>query len=238
MKKLVLIRHGESVWNNEGLFAGWTDVDLSEAGINEAKRAGRCLFNAGFEFDIAFTSYLKRAIRTLWMVLDEMDLMWIPVEKDWRLNERHYGDLQGKNKDRMREILGVEAVEELRRGYSAVPPLLEPGDKRDPAREAKYAGIINQLPMGESLENTRKRFEDYWKENIIPKIKNKKRVLIVAHGNTLRSLMMILENIPEQDIPKVEIPTGNPLIYRLNDDLTPISKCYCLPTKKPAADHK
>ena len=227
MKKLVLIRHGESIWNKENRFTGWTDVDLSEKGIAEAHEAGRVLKAGGYDFDVAYTSVLKRAIRTLWIVLDEMDLMWIPVHRNWRLNERHYGALQGLNKSETAEKFGEAQVKIWRRAYATPPPALEPSDPRWPGHERRYAGLSPQeLPLTECLKDTVARFLPLWHETIAPAVKSGQRVLIVAHGNSLRALVKYLDNISDDDIVELNIPTGMPLVYELDDDLKPLKSYY------------
>jgi 2,3-bisphosphoglycerate-dependent phosphoglycerate mutase len=227
MHKLVLVRHGESTWNKENLFTGWTDVDLSEKGVEEATEGGRVLKEQGYTFDIAFTSVLKRAIRTLWIVMDEMDLMWIPVIRDWRLNERHYGALQGLNKAQMAEKFGEKQVKIWRRSYDIRPPALEETDPRNPAKDPRYKELKKeQIPLTECLKDTVERFLPCWHEVIAPTVRSGKRVLIAAHGNSLRALVKYLDNIPDDVIPEVNIPTGMPLIYELKEDLTPIRNYY------------
>lgn len=228
MKKLVLLRHGESLWNKENKFTGWTDVDLTEKGTEEAKKAGRTLKKEAYTFDIAFTSVLKRGIRTLWIVLDEMDLMWIPVYKSWRLNERHYGALQGLNKAELAKELGEEKVLILRRSYDVPPPPLKTSDPRYPGNDLRYADLSSdEIPLTECLKDTVQRFLPYWHETIVPAIKENKKVLISAHGNSLRALVQYLDNMSEDEIIKLNIPTGIPLIYELNDDdLKPIKHYY------------
>jgi 2,3-bisphosphoglycerate-dependent phosphoglycerate mutase len=228
MKRLVVLRHGESVWNAENRFTGWTDVGLSEKGSLEAVKAGRLLAQKGFVFDAAFTSVLKRAIKTLWIVLEEMDLMWIPVRHNWRLNERHYGALQGLNKAETAEKHGAEQVRLWRRSYDTAPPALDPGDARWPGRDPRYAGLApDEVPRTESLKDTIARFLPYWHETIAPAVAAGERVLIAAHGNSLRGLVKHLDNIPDAEIPGVEIPTGVPLVYELDDkDLRPLRKYY------------
>jgi 2,3-bisphosphoglycerate-dependent phosphoglycerate mutase len=227
MHKLVLLRHGESTWNKENLFTGWTDVDLSEKGVEEAKEGGRVLKAEGYSFDIAFTSVLKRAIRTLWFVMDEMDLMWIPVIRDWRLNERHYGALQGLNKAQMTEKFGEQQVKIWRRSYDTRPPALEETDPRNPATDPRYKTLAKeQVPLTECLKDTVARFLPCWHEMIAPAVRSGKRVLIAAHGNSLRALVKYLDNIPDDVIPGLNIPTGMPLIYELEDDLKPIRNYY------------
>ncbi len=227
MYKVVLLRHGESVWNKENLFTGWTDVDLSEKGIEEAKSAGQVLKREGYTFDLAYTSVLKRAIRTLWITLDEMDLMWIPVTRDWRLNERHYGALQGLNKAETASKYGEAQVKIWRRSYDTRPPALEDSDPRNPALDRRYASLTKaQVPLTECLKDTVARFLPAWHEAIAPLIRSGKRVIVVAHGNSLRALVKYLDAIPDQDIVELNIPTGMPLVYELKDDLTPIRSYY------------
>ncbi len=227
MYKVVLLRHGESTWNKENLFTGWTDVDLSEKGIDEAREAGKILKKEGYTFDIAYTSVLKRAIRTLWLTLDEMDLMWIPVYRDWRLNERHYGALQGLNKAETAAKYGEDQVKIWRRSYDIRPPALDPGDPRNPAKDRRYASLTkDQVPLTECLKDTVARFLPAWLDVIGPMIRTGKRVLVTAHGNSLRALVKYLDNIPDQEIVGLNIPTGMPLVYELNDDLTPIKSYY------------
>lgn len=227
MHKIVLIRHGESIWNKENLFTGWTDVDLSEKGVEEAREGGLALKEQGYAFDIAFTSVLKRAIRTLWTVLDVMDLMWIPVIRDWRLNERHYGALQGLNKADMTEKFGEKQVKIWRRSFDVRPPALEETDPRNPAKDPRYKELKKgQIPLAECLKDTVERFLPSWHEVIAPTVQSGKRVLIAAHGNSLRALVKYLDSIPDDVIPGVNIPTGMPLVYELKDDLTPIRNYY------------
>jgi len=227
MITLVLLRHGESTWNKENRFTGWTDVDLSDRGREEAKAAGRLLKEGGYTFDLAYTSVLKRAIRTLWTALDELDLLWIPVTKDWRLNERHYGALQGLNKAETAAKHGDAQIKIWRRSYDIPPPPLDPGDERDPARDPKYRGLDRkQLPLTESLKETVERFIPYWEQTIAPQIKAGNRVIIAAHGNSLRALVKYLDDVSESEIVELNIPTGIPLVYELNDDLTPIRHYY------------
>ena len=223
MKKLVLVRHGESTWNKENRFTGWTDVDLSEKGREEAKKAGEILRAEGFDFDLAYTSVLKRAIRTLWFVLDEMDLMWIPVIRDWRLNERHYGALQGLNKAETAAKHGEDQVKIWRRSYDIQPPALEESDERFPGHDRRYDTLSDeQLPRTECLKDTVARFMPLWEEEISEDIRSGTKVLIVAHGNSLRALVKYLDNIPDDEIVGLNIPTGIPLVYELDDDLKPI----------------
>lgn len=227
MTKLVLLRHGESIWNKENLFTGWYDVDLSEQGKAEAKRAGELLKAEGFTFDIAFTSVLKRAIRTLWMAMDEMDLLWVPVERSWRLNERHYGALQGLNKAQTAEKYGEEQVLIWRRSYDVPPPPLEETDPRYPGFDPRYADLSKaDLPKAECLKDTVERFLPYWHETIAPTIQKGKKVIIAAHGNSLRALVKYLDNISDEDIIGLNIPTGVPLVYELDENLKPIKNYY------------
>jgi 2,3-bisphosphoglycerate-dependent phosphoglycerate mutase len=225
--RLVLLRHGESTWNQENRFTGWTDVDLTEKGRAEAREAGRLMAAERYGFDIAYTSVLKRALRTLWMALDEMDLLWVPVEKDWRLNERHYGALQGLNKAETAAKHGEAQVKIWRRSYDIPPPPLDPDDERHPARDPRYAKVPKEdLPLTESLKDTVARFLPYWHETIAPVIESGTRVLIAAHGNSLRALVKYLDNVSERDILELNIPTGIPLVYELDDDLKPLRKYY------------
>ena len=227
MYKVVLLRHGESVWNKENRFTGWTDVDLSEKGIEEANKAGATLKKEGFIFDIAFTSVLKRAIRTLWITLDGMDLMWIPVQNSWRLNERHYGALQGLNKSEMAAKYGEEQVLIWRRSYDIRPLALEKDDPRSPAKDPRYANLKpNEIPLAECLKDTVDRFLPYWHETIAPTIKTGKKVIIAAHGNSLRALVKYLDNVSDDAIVKLNIPTALPLVYELDKDLKPIKNYY------------
>jgi 2,3-bisphosphoglycerate-dependent phosphoglycerate mutase len=227
MHKLVLLRHGESAWNKENLFTGWTDVDLSEKGREEAKESGWLLKEQGYTFDLAYTSVLKRAIRTLWIALDEMDLMWIPVIRDWRLNERHYGALQGLNKAQTAAKYGEQQVKVWRRSYDIRPPALEPGDPRFPGNDPRYQGLPGeQLPLTECLKDTVERFLPCWQQLIAPTVQSRKRVLIAAHGNSLRALVKYLDNIPEAEIVELNIPTGMPLVYELDDELRPLRNYY------------
>lgn len=227
MTKLVLLRHGESTWNQENRFTGWTDVDLSERGIAEAKEAGRLLLQDGYVFDVAFTSVLKRAIRTLWITLDALDLMWIPVTNSWRLNERHYGALQGLNKAETAAKHGEAQTKIWRRSYDIPPPALTPDDPRHPSRDPRYAKLSPaELPLTESLKDTVARFLPYWHDTIAPAIASKQRVLIAAHGNSLRALVKYLDNIDEQTIVELNIPTGIPLVYELDDQLKPLRHYY------------
>ena len=227
MAALVLVRHGESVWNKENRFTGWTDVDLSPRGIEEAREAGVLLRQEGFTFDIAYTSVLKRAIRTLWIVLDGMDLMWIPVHNSWRLNERHYGALQGLNKSEMAEKYGEEQILLWRRSYDIRPPALDRTDDRFPGNDPRYTSVpVDQVPLTECLKDTVARFLPYWHETIAPTIASGKRVIVVAHGNSLRALVKYLDNISEEKIVHLNIPTGIPLVYDLDNNLRPIGSRY------------
>lgn len=227
MYKVVLLRHGESEWNKENRFTGWTDVDLSEKGIGEAKKAGQTLKKEGFVFDIAFTSVLKRAIRTLWLTLDEMDLMWIPVQNSWRLNERHYGALQGLNKSETAQKYGEEQVLIWRRSYDIRPPELEKTDSRYPGSDPRYKELsAKDLPTTECLKDTVARFLPYWHETIAPVVKSREKVIIAAHGNSLRALVKYLDNVSDEAIIKLNIPTGIPLVYELDDNLKPIKNYY------------
>ena len=221
--KLVLCRHGQSDWNLKNLFTGWTDVDLTEKGVQEAIDAARALRDLDYEFDIAFTSVLKRAIRTLWIMLDELDRMWIPVVRDWRLNERHYGALQGLNKAETSAKYGDEQVHIWRRSYAEPPPPLEDGDDRHPSHDKRYDGIAD-LPATESLATTLDRVMPCWNEIIVPELKAGKNVLIAAHGNSLRALVKMLDAVPEDEITQFNIPTGIPLVYELDADLQPLSR--------------
>lgn len=227
MINLVLLRHGESIWNKENRFTGWIDVDISEKGIVEAKKAGQQLKEQEYIFDVAFTSVLKRSIRTLWIVLDEMDLMWVPVYLSWRLNEKHYGALQGLNKAEIAAKFGEEQVMMWRRSYDVRPPGLEKIDERYPGNDPRYKDLDEQdIPVTECLKDTVNRFMPYWHEIIEPTIKAGKRVLISAHGNSLRALVKYLDNISDDDIVKLNIPTGIPLVYELDDSLKPIKSYY------------
>lgn len=227
MYKVVLLRHGESVWNKENRFTGWTDVDLSEKGIAEAHEAGTVLKREGFTFDMAFTSVLKRAIRTLWITLDDMDLMWIPVHRNWRLNERHYGALQGLNKAETAKKYGDDQVLIWRRSYDTPPPELEKSDDRWPGHDRRYAALSDaDLPLTECLKDTVNRFLPYWHEEIVPVIKSGKRVIIAAHGNSLRALVKYLDDVSDEAIVKLNIPTGMPLVYELDEKLKPVKSYY------------
>ena len=227
MTKLVLLRHGESLWNRDNLFTGWTDVDLSERGIQEAHAAAETMLAAGLHFDISFTSYLKRAIRTLWIILDRMDLMWIPVLRSWRLNERHYGLLQGLNKEETARAEGHERVHAWRRSYEGSPDPISPTDPRHPLHDPRYADIPPaELPSAESLKAALQRVLPYWHREIVPHIRSGRRAIIVAHGNSLRALVKYLDSIPDNQIPKVVIPTGIPLVYEFGSDLQVLSHYY------------
>jgi 2,3-bisphosphoglycerate-dependent phosphoglycerate mutase len=227
MIKLILVRHGESTWNKENRFTGWTDVDLSEKGKEEALNAGRILKEQGFVFDTAYTSVLKRAIRTLWIIMDEMDLMWIPVYRSWRLNERHYGALQGLNKAETAAKYGEEQVFIWRRSFDIQPPALTDNDERSPGFDPRYKELDPQdIPLTESLKDTIARFMPYWHETLAPAIKSGKRLIIAAHGNSLRALVKYLDNISDSDINNLNIPTGIPLVYELDDNLNPLNHYY------------
>jgi len=227
MYKVVLLRHGESTWNKENRFTGWTDVDLSEKGLQEAKKAGQVLKQEGYTFNLAYTSVLKRAIRTLWITLDEMDLMWIPVIRNWRLNERHYGALQGLNKAETAQKFGEDQIKIWRRSYDIQPPALEKTDERYPGKDPRYSDLKkNELPLTECLKDTVARFVPYWEGTIAPSIKKGKKVLITAHGNSLRALVKYLNNIPENEIVELNIPTGIPLVYELDKNLKSIKSYY------------
>ena len=227
MYKIVLIRHGESAWNKENRFTGWQDVPLSEKGLAEAKAAGELLKKEGYVFDKAYTSVLRRAIKTLWCVLEETDLMWIPVEKSWRLNERHYGALQGLNKAETAAEDGDEQVKIWRRSYATRPPLLTKDDERWPGHESRYASLSPaELPLGECLEDTVARVVPYWREVIAPEVRAGRRLIIAAHGNSLRALVKYLDDVSEKDILELNIPTGVPLVYELDEELKPIRHYY------------
>jgi len=227
MPTLVLLRHGESTWNKENRFTGWTDVDLSERGRQEAAEAGRLLKAGNYIFDMAFTSVLKRAIRTLWVTLDALDLMWIPVTKSWRLNERHYGALQGLNKAETAAKHGDAQVKIWRRSYDIPPPPLTTDDERYSGRDPRYAGLPpGEIPLTESLKDTVARFLPYWHETIAPAVKSGRRVIIAAHGNSLRALVKYLDDVPDDEIVELNIPTGIPLVYELDDSLRPIRHYY------------
>ena len=227
MKILVLLRHGESTWNKENRFTGWTDVGLSEKGVEEAREAGRILGREGYTFDLAYTSVLKRAIKTLWLALEEMELMWIPVRNTWRLNERHYGALQGLNKLETVERHGEEQVKIWRRSYDVRPPALSPDDARAPRHDPRYAALKPEdLPLTECLKDTVGRVLPFWETTIAPAVRSGERVLVASHGNSLRALVKYLDKIPDEQIAGLNIPTGIPLVYELNDDLTPIRHSY------------
>jgi len=227
MRRLVLLRHGESVWNKENRFTGWVDVGLSEKGREEAVEAGRVMGREGYVFDIAYTSVLKRAIKTLWIALEEMDQMWIPIRHSWRLNERHYGALQGLNKTETVDRHGMEQVKIWRRSYDVPPPALTPEDPYYPGKDPRYANLNKEkIPLTECLKDVVARFLPYWHDTIAPAVREGKRVLIAAHGNSLRALVKYLDNIPDETIVGLNIPTGIPLVYELNDDLTPIKNYY------------
>ncbi len=227
MTKLVLLRHGESDWNKQNRFTGWKDVGLSEKGVIEAQKAGELLRKNGFVFDVAFTSVLKRAIKTLWLTLEDMDQMWIPVHRSWRLNERHYGALQGLNKAETAAKYGDEQVLVWRRSYDTPPPALEESDERYPGNEARYQGLLEaDLPVAECLKDTVERFLPYWHDVIAPVVHSGKRVIIAAHGNSLRALVKYLDEVSEEEIVGLNIPTGMPLVYELDAELKPIQHYY------------
>ncbi len=227
MIKLVLLRHGQSTWNLENRFTGWTDVDLSKQGVKEAHEGGRLLREGGYVFDMAYTSVLKRAIRTLWIAMDELDQMYIPVENAWELNERHYGALQGLNKAEMANKYGKEQVHQWRRSYDIPPPPLDQNDERHPRFDPRYARVDPAiLPACESLALTLERVLPYWEANIVPRLKRGEKLLIAAHGNSLRALVKHLDNISNEDIVELNIPTGIPLVYDLDDQLKPITSYY------------
>ena len=224
--KLVLLRHGQSVWNKENRFTGWADVDLSERGVAEAQVAGRAMAADGLDFDLCYASVLKRAIKTLWLSLETMDRMWLPIQHDWRLNERHYGGLQGLNKAETAKKYGDDQVFVWRRSYDTPPPPLEANDPRSQANDPRYRAIAGKVPLSESLKDTIARTLPFWHETIAPSIKSGKRVLIAAHGNSLRGLVKYLDNLSDEEITKVEIPTGRPLVYELDGNLKPIRHYY------------
>jgi 2,3-bisphosphoglycerate-dependent phosphoglycerate mutase len=233
MKKLVLLRHGESIWNQDNRFTGWVDVGLNDRGTEEARAAGRCLTERGYSFDVGYTSVLKRAIKTLWIVLEEMDLVWIPVYRNWRLNERHYGALQGLNKAETAQRFGMEQVMLWRRSYNVAPPPLSKEHEYYPGRDPRYASLKpGEIPLTESLRDAITRFLPYWSDVIVPVIRKGQRVLIVAHGNTLRGLVKLLDHISDEKIVETNIPTGIPLVYELNDDLTPLRRYYLATPEK------
>jgi 2,3-bisphosphoglycerate-dependent phosphoglycerate mutase len=236
MYKIVLIRHGESTWNQENRFTGWTDVDLADTGVAEAKAAGALLAKEGYAFDVAYTSMLKRAIRTLNLMLENMDCLWLPVVKDWRLNERHYGNLQGLNKAETAAKFGDEQVLVWRRAYAIAPPPLEPSDERHAKHDRRYAGLApDQLPATECLKDTVERVVPYWLETIAPQVKAGKRVVVAAHGNSLRALIKYLDNIGDDAIVGMNIPTATPLVYELDAQLKPIKNYYLGDQEKIAA---
>jgi 2,3-bisphosphoglycerate-dependent phosphoglycerate mutase len=227
MHRLVLVRHGESTWNKDNRFTGWTDVDLSEKGMAEAREGGEVLKREGYDFDIVYTSVLRRAIKTANIALDVMDLLWLPVERTWRLNERHYGALQGLNKAETAAKFGDDQVKIWRRSYDTPPPALTPDDERYPGHEARYASIAKEeLPLTECLKDTVARFLPYWHETVAPTIKSGKRVVIFAHGNSLRALVKYLDNVSDADILELNIPTGMPLVYELDAELKPLKSYY------------
>jgi 2,3-bisphosphoglycerate-dependent phosphoglycerate mutase len=227
MTRLVLVRHGESIWNKENRFTGWVDVGLSAKGVEEAKEAARLLLGERYAFDVAFTSVLKRAIKTLWILLEEMDRMWLPVHRSWRLNERHYGALQGLNKKETADRHGAEQVALWRRSFDVRPPALAAGSEMDPAKDPRYADLKREeAPLAESLKDTIARFLPYWRESIAPLVKEGKQVLVVAHGNSLRGLVKHLDNLSDEEIVRLNIPTGIPLVYELKEDLAPVRHFY------------
>jgi 2,3-bisphosphoglycerate-dependent phosphoglycerate mutase len=236
MHKIVLLRHGESVWNQENRFTGWTDVDLSERGVAEARAAGQLLREQGFRFDLAHTSVLKRAIRTLWIALDELDQMWIPVTPDWRLNERHYGALQGLNKAETAAKFGEQQVHVWRRSYDIPPPPLEANDARFPGADPRYRNLSRaQLPLTESLKETVARVVPYWESTIVPQVRAGKSIVIAAHGNSLRALVKYLDQVSDESIVALNIPTGTPLVYELTPELKPVRNYYLGDQEKIAA---
>jgi 2,3-bisphosphoglycerate-dependent phosphoglycerate mutase len=227
MQKLILVRHGESVWNRENRFTGWTDIDLSHKGQEEARKAGQSLKAAGANFDVAWVSLLKRAIRTLWIILEEMDLMWLPVQKSWRLNERHYGALQGLNKAELATKLGEQQVQIWRRSYATAPPPLEKNDPRYPGHDRRYAELKpEELPITESLKDTVARFLPCWHDNLGPAVRSDQRILVVAHGNSIRAIVKYLDVVADEEIVRVNIPTEIPLVYELDADLRPLKHYY------------
>ncbi|HET9043015.1 MAG TPA: 2,3-diphosphoglycerate-dependent phosphoglycerate mutase [Burkholderiales bacterium] len=227
MHKLVLLRHGESLWNRENRFTGWTDVDLTDHGREEARRAGRLLKESGYAFDVAYTSVLKRAVKTLWLALEEMDLMWIPIHNSWRLNERHYGALQGLNKAETAQKFGEEQVLVWRRSYDTPPPALAADDPRHPGGDPRYATLSGaELPRTECLKDTVARFLPYWHETIAPSVRSGRRVVIAAHGNSIRALVKYLDDVSDADIVGLNIPTAIPLVYELDDTLKPLRHYY------------
>jgi 2,3-bisphosphoglycerate-dependent phosphoglycerate mutase len=226
MPEMILLRHGQSLWNKEGRFTGWADIDLSDEGKGEARHAGRLIKTCGYSFDIAYTSFLKRAIRTLWIVQEEMDLMWIPVFPSWRLNERNYGALQGCSKKEIEKRYGAQAVHRWRRGYVETPPAIDEGDELYPAKDPRYEMLKGNIPRAESLKDTLNRLLPLWREKIAPDLLAGKRVFISAHGNTIRALVKHIDGISDRDIEDVEIPTGMPLVYLLDDELRPEAHFY------------
>jgi len=227
MYRLVLLRHGESEWNKENRFTGWTDVGLSEKGVAEAHEAAQLLMQGGYTFDVAYTSVLKRAIKTLWIVLEDMDLMWIPVHRSWRLNERHYGALQGLNKAETAAKHGADQVKIWRRSYDTPPPPLSPDDPRNPAKDPRYAQLPpHDIPLTEALKNTVERVLPYWHETLAPAVRSGQRLLIASHGNSLRALVKYLDNVSDADIVELNIPTGVPLVYELDEELKPLRHFY------------
>jgi 2,3-bisphosphoglycerate-dependent phosphoglycerate mutase len=227
MHKLVLIRHGESTWNQENRFTGWTDVDLNTKGLSEAKAAGELLKHEGYTFDRAYVSVLKRALRTLWMILDELDELWIPVERSWKLNERHYGSLQGLNKGETAAKFGDDQVKVWRRSYDVPPPALEKSDERWPGHDPRYKDVPKaELPVTECLKDTVERVVPYWINEVAPAVKRGEKVLVTAHGNTLRAMVMYLDNLSEEQVLSLNIPTGVPLVYELDESLKPIRSYY------------
>lgn len=225
--KLVLMRHGESQWNQENRFTGWVDVDLSNKGYSEAKYAGQLLNNNGFVFDYGYTSLLKRAIHTLWTILDQLNQTWLPIEKSWKLNERHYGALQGLNKDEASKKYGYDTLNSWRRSFNSVPPKIDKNHRFLSTQDIRYRHIhVNDLPNGESLEFTWNRVIPYWNNNIVPRIKNNNMIIIVAHGNSIRSIIKFLDNLNDSEIFKIEVPTGRPLIYEFDENINPIKRYY------------
>jgi 2,3-bisphosphoglycerate-dependent phosphoglycerate mutase len=235
MQKLILIRHGESVWNQENRFTGWTDVDLSQKGWEEARKAGQTLKSSGEAFDLAWVSVLKRAIRTLWIVLDETELMWLPVQKSWRLNERHYGALQGLNKGELAAKMGEEQVQIWRRSYATAPPALEKNDLRYPGHDPRYAGLKpEEIPLTESLKDTVARLMPWWHNDLEPAVRAGRRVLVVAHGNSIRAIVKYLDAVSDEEIVRVNIPTGIPLVYELDSELRPLRHYYLADSEEVA----
>jgi 2,3-bisphosphoglycerate-dependent phosphoglycerate mutase len=227
MPTLILLRHGQSTWNKENRFTGWADVALTEQGIAEGRQAGRLMLEAGYAPDVAYTSVLKRAIQTLWLALEQMDRMWIPVERSWKLNERHYGDLQGANKLEMVEKYGKDQVHIWRRSFDVPPPELDRSDDRNPGNDPRYSGLsADEIPLSESLKLTIDRVLPYWHEYIAPELKDGKQVLIASHGNSIRALVKYLDNVSDEDIAGLNVPTGQPLVYEMDDNLHPIRSFY------------